>query len=93
VTVSHAKDLHMDPAHVYVGAARDDPIINCFSGTTLGPNPADQSFGAEDFVVDTHGHSGYWNKGSTSLNNQAAVIAGLNPTVTSPRSVPDHDGR
>lgn len=26
--------------------------------------------------VDTSGHSGYWDTGSVSLNNQAAVVVG-----------------
>ncbi|QKW27514.1 hypothetical protein HUT11_16365 [Streptomyces seoulensis] len=38
--------------------------------------PSDESFGAHRMDVDTSGHSGYWDTGSVSLNNQAAVVVG-----------------
>ncbi|MGW1891686.1 alpha/beta hydrolase [Streptomyces sp. NPDC002004] len=38
--------------------------------------PSDEAFGAHRMDVDTRGHSGYWNKGSLSLRNQAFVING-----------------
>jgi len=80
MTVDHARDLHTDPRHVWVGAARDDPIIDDFSDLTLGDNPAEQPFGGRNFEVDTHGHSGYWDNGSQSLDNQGRIIAGQSPT-------------
>lgn len=38
--------------------------------------PSDESFGAHRMDVDTSGHSGYWDSGSTSLLNQANVVVG-----------------
>jgi len=41
-----------------------------------GPSPHYRDFGANRFHVDTSGHSGYWDEGSESLDNQAAIIVG-----------------
>jgi hypothetical protein len=79
MTVDTAADLQMDPEHVWVGGAEDDPIINNFSGYTLGDNPMNAPFGGNNFEVDTHGHSGYWDEDSESLRNQGAVIADRKP--------------
>ncbi|WP_171110004.1 MULTISPECIES: alpha/beta hydrolase [unclassified Streptomyces] len=38
--------------------------------------PSDEAFGAHRMDVDTSGHSGYWDHGSQSLWNQAAVVTG-----------------
>ncbi|MFJ9035730.1 alpha/beta hydrolase [Streptomyces sp. NPDC102406] len=38
--------------------------------------PTDEAFGAHRMAVDTSGHSGYWDEGSTSLQNQANVVVG-----------------
>ncbi|MEU4496881.1 alpha/beta hydrolase [Streptomyces sp. NPDC023998] len=38
--------------------------------------PSDEAFGAHRMDVDTSGHSDYWNRGSQSLKNQAAVVVG-----------------
>ncbi|OLZ62050.1 hypothetical protein AV521_43020 [Streptomyces sp. IMTB 2501] len=38
--------------------------------------PSDEAFGAHRMDVNTSGHSGYWDEGSQSLKNQAAVVAG-----------------
>jgi hypothetical protein len=38
--------------------------------------PTDEAFDANVMTVDTPGHSHYWDPGSESLNNQAAVVAG-----------------
>ncbi|POX41813.1 hypothetical protein C3486_07675 [Streptomyces sp. Ru73] len=38
--------------------------------------PSDRAFGAHRMRVDTEGHSGYWDRGSTSLKNQATVVVG-----------------
>ncbi|MEV1084358.1 alpha/beta hydrolase [Streptomyces sp. NPDC050211] len=80
MTVANAQDLQMDPEHMWIGGAEDDAVINHASGYTLGPDPMLGSFGGNNFEVDTHGHSGYWDKGSESLDNQGAVIAGRPPT-------------
>lgn len=38
--------------------------------------PSDEAFEAHRMHVDTSGHSGYWDEGSDSLKNQAAVVVG-----------------
>ncbi|WP_244502294.1 alpha/beta hydrolase [Streptomyces oceani] len=43
--------------------------------------PSDQEFGAKQLSTDTRGHSDYWNKGSQSLYNQAAVVTGKSREV------------
>ncbi|MFE6619528.1 alpha/beta hydrolase [Streptomyces sp. NPDC057740] len=79
MTVDEAKDLQMDPEHVWIGTAEDDSVANNTSGYTLGHDPTLGDFGANNFEVDTHGHSGYWDKDSESLDNQGRVIAGKPP--------------
>ncbi|WP_353945072.1 alpha/beta hydrolase [Streptomyces sp. HUAS MG91] len=88
MTVHEASDLQMDPEHVWVGGAKDDPIINNFAGMTLGDDPLYAPFGGNNFEVDTHGHSGYWDRDSDSLANQGAIIAGKPPTEV-PKEVND----
>jgi hypothetical protein len=80
MTVDEATDLHMDPDHVWVGGAEDDMVSNHTSNLTLGRDPMQDNFGGHNFEVDTSGHSGYWDRGSESLANQGAVIAGRPPT-------------
>ncbi|MCT9079494.1 alpha/beta hydrolase family protein [Streptomyces fulvoviolaceus] len=87
MTVDRAQDLQMDPEHVWIGGAQDDAVINHASDMTLGRDPMLGEFGGNNFEVDTHGHSGYWDTGSDSLKNQGAVIAGGQPT-----EVPKEDG-
>ncbi|KUO14732.1 hypothetical protein AQJ91_45375 [Streptomyces dysideae] len=79
MTVDRAQDLQMDPEHVWIGGAEDDAVINHASDLTLGRNPMLGGFGGNNFGVDTHGHSGYWDTGSDSLRHQGAVIAGKQP--------------
>ncbi|MFG2224800.1 alpha/beta hydrolase [Streptomyces sp. NPDC048644] len=76
MTVEHAKDLNMDPDHVWAGGAKDDFVSNHTSGLTLGEDPMEKEFGGKVFDVDTEGHGGYWDKGSESLANQGRIIAG-----------------
>ncbi|WP_330331916.1 alpha/beta hydrolase family protein [Streptomyces sp. NBC_00536] len=79
LTVEHADQLHVAPSHLWVGAAKDDMIANYTSGLTLGEDPKEPGFGAQRMFVDTSGHSGYWDEGSKSLNNQGRIIAGMTP--------------
>ncbi|MET9698897.1 alpha/beta hydrolase [Streptomyces sp. NPDC006529] len=79
LTVERADQLHVDPRHLWVGAAADDFVSNDLSGLTLGEDPKDPGFGAQRMYVDTAGHSGYWDEGSKSLNNQGRIIAGKTP--------------
>lgn len=79
MAVDRADQLHIDPGHLYVGAAENDAISNYFSDATLGADPKDPEFGAQNMYVDTRDHGGYWNDGSRSLENQGRIIAGLAP--------------
>ncbi|MGW7489915.1 alpha/beta hydrolase [Streptomyces sp. NPDC054786] len=79
MAVDHAKDLNMNPDHVWAGWAPDDIVSTDASGKTLGENPAEREFGGKVFDVDTSGHGGYWDKGSESLANQGRIIAGMPP--------------
>ncbi|MFS4095086.1 alpha/beta hydrolase [Streptomyces sp. AF1A] len=47
--------------------------------------PSDEAFGAHRMAVDTGGHSGYWDEGSYSLQNQAAVVTGRYNQVVEPQ--------
>ncbi|MER6047258.1 alpha/beta hydrolase [Streptomyces sp. NPDC001793] len=38
--------------------------------------PSDEAFGAHRMSTDSKDHGGYWNRASTSLYNQAAVVTG-----------------
>lgn len=92
-TVESARELHMDPKHVYAGAADDDPIVGYFSDKSLGADPTTRSFGGQRIVTDTSGHSGYWDvtedgRPSESLANQARIITGKNPTTAEPKEIP-----
>ncbi|THA24555.1 hypothetical protein E4198_07170 [Streptomyces sp. RKND-216] len=95
MTVQEADDLQMDPEHVWIGGAGDDFISNMLVGATLGPDPMDREFGGNNFVVDTSGHSGYWDQGSESLANQGAILAGKPPSEapkeTDGTPPPDHE--
>ncbi|GAA0610852.1 alpha/beta hydrolase [Streptomyces crystallinus] len=79
LTVQRAGQLHIDPRHLWVGAASDDLVSNLLSGASLGADPKDSGFGAQRMYVDTSGHSGYWDGGSQSLENQGRIIAGKQP--------------
>ncbi|GAA2673952.1 alpha/beta hydrolase [Streptomyces lunalinharesii] len=80
MTVDHAKDLNIDPDHVWAGGAKDDFVSNHTSGLTLGEDPMEEEFGGHVFDVDTEGHGGYWDRGSESLRNQGRIIAGRDPS-------------
>ncbi|MFI5757338.1 alpha/beta hydrolase [Streptomyces sp. NPDC051569] len=82
MTVDRASDLQMDPDHVWAGGAKDDGVIDWASDLTLGDNPLEEPFGGRNFTVDTSGHSGYWDEGSASLDNQGKIIAGVPPAET-----------
>ncbi|MFF1476071.1 alpha/beta hydrolase [Streptomyces sp. NPDC058301] len=79
LTVNRADQLHTDPRHLWVGAAKDDKVSEFASGLSLGVDPKVPWFGAQQMHVDTHGHSGYWDDGSQSLGNQGRIIAGMEP--------------
>jgi hypothetical protein len=93
----HAADLRLDPRHVWGGLAPADAVGGHLGELPFvhGQEPTDPAFGANRFVVDTGGHDDYWDHGSVSLRNQAAIVVGrydlvslvhgrLPPGVTSP---------
>jgi hypothetical protein len=41
-----------------------------------GPGPHYPAFGGNVLTIDTHGHSGYWDADSISLQSQAAIVLG-----------------
>ncbi|MDJ1137512.1 alpha/beta hydrolase [Streptomyces iconiensis] len=86
-TVENAKDLQMDPTHVWAGATPQDPIPRAAADLTLGKNPAVEDFGAQPLEVNDGGHSSYWEEGQKSLINQGKVIAGA-PATTGPYYTP-----
>ncbi|WP_240138998.1 alpha/beta hydrolase [Streptomyces sp. MUM 178J] len=79
LTVERADQLHVNPDHLWVGASENDFVSNWASGRTLSEDPKEPAFGAQRMYVDTSGHSGYWDDGSQSLDNQGRIIAGLKP--------------
>ena len=79
VGVNSAKDLGMNPAHVWDGEASDDPILLTEKRFTPDPltgnNPEDSDFGAQHFSVDgSHGHSQYYQ--GESLANMSRIASG-----------------
>ncbi|MGH3311324.1 MAG: alpha/beta hydrolase [Streptomyces sp.] len=83
VQVEHATDLDVPKGHVWNEEAQGDPVpdIGRFGhghpGDTGGfLTPSHPDFGANQMTTDTQGHSGYWEPGSESLRNQAAVVTG-----------------
>ncbi|MEV1286338.1 alpha/beta hydrolase [Micromonospora sp. NPDC049679] len=52
------------------------PFLDDAEDDGHGPSPHYDDFGANRYVVDTSGHSDYWNPGSESIENQARVIVG-----------------
>ncbi|MEV7783184.1 alpha/beta hydrolase [Kitasatospora sp. NPDC088351] len=80
--VLDADQLNIDPEHVWIGEASDDPT-RLVGGATLGPSPHIWGFGGNNIHIDTSGHGGYWDDGSDSLLNQAKIIAGQRPTTSS----------
>ncbi|GIG59688.1 hypothetical protein Lfu02_40600 [Longispora fulva] len=73
--VNSARDLHIDPRHVYAGAASED-VVTMAGPLAHNTAPSDEMFGANRYNVDTSGHSGYWDPDSDSLHNQGAIIGG-----------------
>ncbi|MBV1854605.1 alpha/beta hydrolase [Catellatospora tritici] len=63
-------------AAAYTGIPIIGPLLADTELDIHGISPHQAEFGANQFHVDTHGHSGYWDLGSKSLANIGAVIAG-----------------
>ncbi|MEU1284533.1 alpha/beta hydrolase [Kitasatospora sp. NPDC005856] len=80
MTVQRADQLHIDPSHFWTGRAADDGIEYA-TGLTLGDDPMIDRFGGNNFLTDTSGHSGYWDAGSKSLDNQGRLIVEKPPST------------
>ncbi|MBP0451142.1 hypothetical protein J5Y04_16570 [Kitasatospora sp. RG8] len=78
VGVNHAKDLNIDPSHVYVARGSEDTMIKNVASTSLafGLDPVDNDFGAQHLPAGSTDHSHYWLPGSVSVKAFGAVIAG-----------------
>ncbi|MGC0415429.1 alpha/beta hydrolase [Embleya sp. AB8] len=85
--VAKAAELDVNPSHVWVLAADDDPVPILGSGAhapvvddgrITRRTPDDRAFGANRLTTKrAEGHSDYWSADHPdSLDNQAAVVAG-----------------
>ncbi|MFF0745559.1 alpha/beta hydrolase [Streptomyces sp. NPDC004111] len=86
VKVGHADEMDVPKGHVWNQEAEGDivPDVGRYGHGGDGLNfriPSDEQFGANQMTTDTEGHSGYWDEGSTSLQNQALVVAGRGDEV------------
>ncbi|MER6024793.1 alpha/beta hydrolase [Streptomyces sp. NPDC001851] len=93
VRVSGADELDVPKGHVWNEEADGDPVpdIGRYGhGGDYFVIPSDPDFGAHQMTTDTHGHSGYWDVGSTSLNNQAMVVVGKGDNVQLKPAQPDY---
>ncbi|MGW5739403.1 MULTISPECIES: alpha/beta hydrolase [Streptomyces] len=79
VRVSGADEMDVPKGHVWNEAATWDAVPDLGRAVHGGYHvviPSDPSFGANQMITDTEGHSGYWDEGSRSLQNQAMVVVG-----------------
>lgn len=89
VQVSNADQLDVPKGHVWNEEAKGDLVPE--GGRLLHGGrehllaepkiPSDPDFGANQMTTDTGGHSGYWDEGSRSLQNQALVVTGQEDSV------------
>ncbi|MFH9071608.1 alpha/beta hydrolase [Streptomyces alboflavus] len=87
--VSHADQLDVPKGHVWNEDAKGDPVPEAGRFLHGGSEsifeepkiPSDPGFGANQMATDTEGHSGYWDEGSRSLQNQALVVVGKGEDV------------
>ncbi|TYC66269.1 hypothetical protein EH183_43250 [Streptomyces sp. CB01881] len=78
--VDNADQLHINPDHVWISEAEDDPT-RLVGGYTLGPGPHIIGFGGNNLYTDTSGHGGYWDENTDSLRNQGKIIVNKPPEV------------
>ncbi|MER8046784.1 alpha/beta hydrolase [Streptomyces sp. NPDC094032] len=86
VQVGSAGELDVPKGHVWNEEADGDAVPDIGrwghggSQWRLGGGvfliPSDEVFGANQMATDGEGHSDYWNDGSLSIRNQAAVVTG-----------------
>ncbi|MDT0456303.1 alpha/beta hydrolase [Streptomyces sp. DSM 41527] len=78
---AHAADLGIDPKHMWaMGGDWSDWLVR-EGGRNAGLGgdrtvPTDVGFGGNIMKSDAEGHGAFWNEGSLSLRNQAAVTTG-----------------
>ncbi|MGI5326688.1 alpha/beta hydrolase [Actinomadura nitritigenes] len=75
--VTSVRHLHIDQRHFWSESAPGDLVS--YGAPVLGSHgavPGDGRFGGNMMTTDTEGHSGYWDLGSVSLQNQARVVVG-----------------
>lgn len=78
VGVDHAKDLNIDPAHVYVARRSEDTLMHYAPAPSLlfGLDPMDTGFGAHHLQAGDSDHSHYWVPGDSAVKEFGKVIAG-----------------
>lgn len=81
VQANRAADLGVGADHVWaMGGPWDDQVVRQGGRVVglgdFGTIPTDGWFGGNVMQSDSGGHSGFWDEGSLSLRNQAAVITG-----------------
>ncbi|MFF9691368.1 alpha/beta hydrolase [Streptomyces sp. NPDC014623] len=84
VKVSDAEEMDVPKGHVWNAEAEGDVVPDLGRYGHGGDGfriPSDEQFGANQMTTDTEGHSDYWDEGSTSLENQALVVAGKGEDV------------
>lgn len=84
VKVSGADEMDVPKGHVWNEEAKGDvvpPLGRYGHGGDSFIIPSDERFGANQMTTDTEGHSGYWDEGSDSLQNQALVAVGKGDDV------------
>ncbi|GLF97560.1 alpha/beta hydrolase [Streptomyces yaizuensis] len=91
VQVGSAREMDVPEGHVWNQEAPGDlvPDVGGIShgGSQSGVGggvfltPSHEPFGAQQMTTGTEGHSDYWKPGSTSLWNQAQVVAGRHGSV------------
>ncbi|BDH09229.1 alpha/beta hydrolase [Streptomyces hygroscopicus] len=78
---SHVADLGIDPVRMWAMGGGTDDLLVRYGGslTGLGGNgviPTDRAFGGHVLESDAGDHSAFWDEGSISLGNQAAITTG-----------------
>ncbi|MFD9907038.1 alpha/beta hydrolase [Streptomyces sp. NPDC059063] len=84
VKVSGADEMDVPKGHVWNEEAKGDVVPDLGRYGHGGDGfviPSDEKFGANQMTTDTEGHSGYWDEGSRSLQNQALVVVGKEDDV------------
>lgn len=76
--VDRAKDLRIDPSHVFAGQGSRDGISAAEGYGWYGPAPIDPEFGGRTFNAGDSDHGGYWTD-PNSLPELGKIITGQCP--------------